>query len=258
MPEKILPEHVLVNRKYWDDMADEWVGAGEKAWRSDDPRWGCWQIPEVEVGMLPGDMGGMKAIELGCGTAYVSAWMARRGAEVVGIDNSERQLATARRLAEEHGVEMIFHHGNAEQVPYPDRHFDFAISEYGAAIWCDPKVWIPEAHRVLKAGAHLVFLGNAPLAMVCTPGDGGPCERSLHRSYFDLDRLDWSDVENDPGGMEFNMPISSWLRLIRDSGFELVDYIELRPPKDAPSRFESAEWAHSWPAEHVFKLRRME
>ena len=90
-------------------------------------------------------MSGMRPIELGCGTAYVFSWLARRGAEVVGIDNSEKQLATAQRLAKEHGVPLTLHHGNAETVPYPNQHFDFAISEYGAAIWCDRKLWIPEA-----------------------------------------------------------------------------------------------------------------
>src|SRR5262245_45903507 len=40
-------------------------------------------------------------------------------ATVVGIDNSEAQLATARRLAAEHGVALRLIHGNAESVPYP-------------------------------------------------------------------------------------------------------------------------------------------
>ena len=105
-------------------------------------------------------MAGMDAIELGCGTGYISGWMARRGACVVGIDNSERQLATARRLAEQHDVSLTLHHGSAETIPLPDASFDFAISEYGAAIWCDPRIWIPEAHRLLRPGADLVFLGN--------------------------------------------------------------------------------------------------
>ena len=100
-----LPEHVKVNRAYWDESAANWVAMGERAWNLDEPDWGIWQIPESELGMLPRDMAGMDAIELGCGTGYVSAWMARRGAKVVGIDNSAQQLATARRLATEHSVE---------------------------------------------------------------------------------------------------------------------------------------------------------
>ena len=45
-----------------------------------------------ELRLLPDDLAGLDTVELGCGTAYVSAWLARRGARPVGIDNSRRQL----------------------------------------------------------------------------------------------------------------------------------------------------------------------
>ena len=124
-----LPEHVRRNREYWDQLARDYVEAGERAWASNAPAWGMWQIPESEVRMLPDDLRDRDTIELGCGTAYVSSWLARRGARPVGIDNSEQQLATARRLQREHGIDFPLIHGNAEHVPYPDASFDFAISE---------------------------------------------------------------------------------------------------------------------------------
>jgi ubiquinone/menaquinone biosynthesis C-methylase UbiE len=89
---------------------------------------------ESDLHVIPEDLAGKDAIELGCGTAYVSAWLARRGARVVGIDNSAAQLATARRLQREHGLELTLIHGNAEQAPYPDASFDLAISEFGACL----------------------------------------------------------------------------------------------------------------------------
>src|SRR5262245_48192765 len=138
MAEPPLTEHARVNRDHWDGDAPNWVADGERKWRS-EPSWGMWSVSVPSI--LPDDMTGLDAIELGCGTAYVSAWMARRGAGVVAIDNSEQQLATARRLASEHGVELTLVHGDAESVPYPDGSFDFAISEYRAAIWCDPYGW---------------------------------------------------------------------------------------------------------------------
>jgi 2-polyprenyl-3-methyl-5-hydroxy-6-metoxy-1,4-benzoquinol methylase len=134
VPPGELPEHVAENRRHWDEMAGDWVARGARCWAMSEPSWGEFDIPESQVGMLPADMSGVDAIELGCGTGYVSGWMARRGARVVGIDNSEAQLATARRLAGEHGADLTLLHGNAEAVPYPDASFDFAISEYGAAI----------------------------------------------------------------------------------------------------------------------------
>ena len=100
---KELPDYVTVNRVLWDSDAPNWVEMGERAWVG-RPSWGIWGVDESVLKLLPDDMSGMRTIELGCGTAYVSAWMARRGAEVVGIDNSEKQLETARRLANEHEI----------------------------------------------------------------------------------------------------------------------------------------------------------
>lgn len=253
-----LPEHVQANRDYWDGMADSWVASGEASWQATEPYWGIWQIPEHEVQMLPRSMVGCRAIELGCGTGYVSAWMMRRGASCVGIDNSAGQIATAQRLMQEHHLPFDVIHGNAEAVPLPDETFDFAISEYGAAIWCDPYAWIPEAHRLLKSGGELRFLGTHPLAIVATPSNGDVCEPVLHNGYFDLHRQDWRDVEIDPGGVEFNLSISAWMALFRDIGFDVIDYQELRAPETANGTPFSipAQWARQWPGEQVWFLRK--
>jgi ubiquinone/menaquinone biosynthesis C-methylase UbiE len=73
----------------------------------------------------------------------VSAWLARRGARPVGVDNSQAQLKTARAFQREFGLEFPLLHGNAEDVPLPAASFDLAISEYAASIWCDPTAGFP-------------------------------------------------------------------------------------------------------------------
>ncbi len=255
-----LPEHVRENRRHWNAMADEWVAAGERSWAAADPTWGAWSVPEAEVGMLDLDLAGRRSIELGCGTGYVSAWVARAGAEVVGVDVSEAQLATARRLADEHGVDLVLHHGSAEAVPEPDGSFDFAISEYGAAIWCDPDVWIREAHRLLRPGGRLRFLGNHPLAVSCWKPDGSELGTTLTHPWRHLGRLDWRDVEVDPGGIEFNRTPAGWLRLFREVGFDVEDHRELYVPEDhdgADVRFGvPVSWGSAWPVEQVWMLVR--
>ncbi|MCZ6619050.1 MAG: class I SAM-dependent methyltransferase [Gammaproteobacteria bacterium] len=239
-------------------MASDWVRAGERSWKQEHPTWGIWAIPESQLNLLPTDMTDTAAIELGCGTGYVSGWMARRGAEVVGIDNSSDQLRTAERLMTEHGVKLSLIHGNAETVPYPDGSFDFAISEYGAAIWCDPEIWIPEAHRLLKPGATLTFLGTHPMAIVATPMNGAEVDDRLHRPYFGLRKLDWRNVEVDPGGIEFNLTQSAWLGLFRKTGFEVINYLELQAPVNVVgSKFTiPGKWAKNWPSEQVWQLRK--
>jgi SAM-dependent methyltransferase len=250
-----LPDHVARNRAAWDAWADDYVANGERSWASNDPRWGIWGIPESELHLLPDDLDGKDTIELGCGTAYVSAWLARRGARPVGIDNSERQLETARRLQREHGLEFPLLHGNAEAVPLPDASFDLVISEYGAAIWADPYAWIPEAARLLRPGGDLVFLGNGTLLMLTMPDeDEVPAGTTLLRPYFGMHRFEWPDDES----VEFHLGYAAWIRLLRSSGFEIRDLVELRPPEGATTsyRFVTPQWARSWPSEEVWKARK--
>jgi 2-polyprenyl-3-methyl-5-hydroxy-6-metoxy-1,4-benzoquinol methylase len=95
-----LPEHVRRNRAQWDEWAADFEGPGLRNWGADEPTWGIWDVPEADLGVLPERLDGVDAIELGCGTGYVSAWLARRGARPTGIDNSASQLAAARRFQE--------------------------------------------------------------------------------------------------------------------------------------------------------------
>ena len=248
-----LPQHAVRNREYWDDQAADYVDPGRRAWSTADPSWGIWGIPETELRLLPDDLAGQDAIELGCGTGYVSAWLARRGARPVGIDNSAAQLATAADFQREFGIDFPLLFGNAEHVPYPDASFDFAISEYGAAIWCDPYEWIPEAARLLRPGGRLVFLGNHSLLMLCEP-DTDPVRPGgdrLLRDYFGMRRLEWTSDQS----VNFALPYGEWFRLLRAHGFEVEDLLELQAPAGATRDFDfvAADWAKRWPSEHVFK-----
>jgi SAM-dependent methyltransferase len=252
-----LPDHVLRNRVYWDEVnASRYAEPGRRAWARNDFTWGIFKVPESELRALPDDLVGRDVIELGCGTAYLSAWLARRGARVTGIDNSEEQLKTARALQVEHDLEFPLIHGNAESVPLPDASFDLAISEYGVSIWADPYRWIPEASRLLRPGGELVFLVNGTLWVLTVPDtdDEGPAADRLLRPYFGMHRFEWPDEP----GVEFYLGYGDWIRLLRANGFEVVDLIEIQAPKGAvsPEHLVDPEWAHRYPAEQIWRARK--
>jgi len=251
------PEYLKGNVDAWQKKAEDYAKYAGESWATNYPAWGIWEIPESDVGLLPVDMSGMTCIELGCGTAYVSAWMCRRGASVVAIDPTPNQLETARRLQKEHQFDLVIEEAIAESVPYPDGSFDFAISEYGAALWADPYQWIPEAARVLKPGGELVFLTNSPLAILCQQDyeSDGPLGPKLLRPYFGMHKTNWPDC---PGETEFHLTHGDWILLLRANGFVIERLVELQAPPGSTTdeAWADAEWAAQWPAEEVWIVRK--
>jgi SAM-dependent methyltransferase len=245
--------HVVINRAHWDALADGYAGNARRLWAQTEPTWGNFDAPQSQVPMLPSDLVGADVVELGCGTGYVSAWAARAGARPIGLDNSARQLATARRMQQEFGLVFPLVQADAERAPLADASFDVVISEYGASIWCDPYRWVPQAARLLRPGGRLVFLCNSTLFMLCVPDVGAVTDRLL-RPQAGLHRMSW---QSDPG-VEFHLGHGDWLRLLRRSGFEVEDLVELYAPEDA-HRYDdviAAQWARQWPVEEVWFARR--
>jgi SAM-dependent methyltransferase len=246
--------HVELNRAYWTGRAPDYAEAGRRNWAAPEPSWGVWHVPESELRALP-DVAGKDVVELGCGTAYFSAWLARRGARPVGVDVTPAQLETARALQAEHGLEFPLLEASAEDVPLPDASFDLVLSEYGASIWADPHRWIPEAARLLRPGGELVFLVNGTILILCAPDDeDAPIGTELVRPYFGMHRFSWGE------SVEFHLGYGDWIRLLRANGFEVLDLIEIQAPEGAPMhRFEglaTPEWAHRWPSEQIWRARK--
>jgi len=248
-----LPEHAVRNREVWTKAnAEDTDAKATEAWAQEEITWGMFSVPEAEVGVL-GDVAGLDVVELGCGTAYFSAWLARRGARVVGVDVTPAQLETARRMQAELGPEFELVEASAEAVPLADASFDLVLSEYGASIWCDPGAWIPEAARLLRPGGRLVFLRNSTLVILCSP-DEGRVEERLARPQFGMWRFEWE------GGVEFHLAHGDWIALLRSSGLDVERLVELQAPAEAADHpyydFVGADWARRWPAEEIWVARK--
>ncbi|MDQ6650938.1 MAG: class I SAM-dependent methyltransferase [Actinomycetota bacterium] len=247
-------EHVAGNVAAWQARRADQLVLARRQW-SAEPSWGLYGVPESDVHLLGDDLHGVRALELGCGTGYVSAWLARRGASVVALDPTPGQLAIAASCQREFGPGFPLVRAVAEQLPLRDASVDFMISEYGAAIWADPYRWIPEAARVLRPGGELVLLGNSTLLMLCVPDteDIAATDRLL-RPQRGIHRFAWP---NDPT-VEFHLSHGDWVRLFRANALEVEDLVELYPlgddERDYP--FVTADWARQWPCEEVWRVRK--
>jgi len=247
-------DYLAANQAAWESRADSEILLAQRAW-SEKPCWGIFHIPDEDVGFFTDDLDGLDAVELGCGTGYISAWLAQRGARPVGVDPTASQLRIARQMQDQHGLSFPLVLAAGEQVPLRDESFDLVISEYGAAIWADPYRWIVEAARLLRPGGELVFLCNSLLLMLCVPDvDDAPASDRLLRPQFGMHRVELPD---DPE-VEFHLPHGDWIRLLRANGLHVEDLIELRPDEDAETSypFVTAEWARQWPCEEIWRVRK--
>ena len=239
------------NRELWDTLNRAFTDEDALArWSADEITWGLFGVPESEVGAL-GEVAGRDVVELGCGTAFLSASLARAGAHPIAVDLSPAQLATARRCQRDHTLFFPLVEADAGRVPLRSGAFDLVVSEYGAAPWCDPAEWLAEAARLLRPRGRLVFLTHSVTIAMCVPEEGGVAGDRLLRGHHDVARIAWPG-----GGIEHHPSHGDWIRLLRSNGFEIIALHELVPPSDAVSRrlydIVTREWASRWPAEDAW------
>ena len=246
------------NIEHWTkNNEDRLDGTAAAAWAKNDLTWGVFGIPEDDLGSPLGDVRDLDIVELGCGTAYFSARLARRGARPVGVDPTPAQLATARRMQSETGIVFPLVEAPGERVPLPDASFDLALSEYGASLWAEPHAWVAEAARLLRPGGRLVFMTNSMISFLCSPDVGEVGER-LMRPQTDMYRAEWPDEV----GVEYHLAHGEWIDVLHANGFEVERLIDVYAGAASKQHefygYVTPEWARRWPAEEIWTARRRE
>jgi SAM-dependent methyltransferase len=194
-------------------------------------------------------------LEYGCGGAQWSIALARDGARVVALDNSERQLHHARAAIEAAGVDVTLVHAAGERTPFEAASFDIVFCDHGAMSFASPEHTIPEVARILRPGGLLAFSVEHPLHAVAWDEALDAPSRRFVRPYFELDRVD--DPED--GSVNFNRTVADYLALLFANGFALEKLLEPRPPAGAATsydRFAGLEWARDFPAELLIGARK--
>lgn len=146
------------NRADWDAEADAYQTEHGDFLRDVGFIWCPEGVDEADVGLL-GDVTGRDVLEVGCGAAQCARWLRSRGARVVGLDLSHRQLQHSRRIDDSTGVPVAVVCGTATDLPFADASFDVAFSAFGAL------PFVADARRVLDEIARAR----------CVPVDGSPC-----------------------------------------------------------------------------------
>ena len=111
-----------------------------------DPRWRRAMVDAVQP------KPGQRVLDVATGTGMVARELARRGAHVTALDQSEAMLAVA-RARNPHGVTFVT--GEAERLPFETASFDALTFTYLLRYVDDPQATLAELARVVKPGGRI-------------------------------------------------------------------------------------------------------
>jgi SAM-dependent methyltransferase len=233
----------LISRAYQDDH-DPQIGAAPRLW-------GMFAIPDAQLRAL-GDVTGKRVLELGCGAGQWSRALAAEGAEVVGFDLSEAQLAAAAQAMGATPCPLV--QGAAEQLPFAAASFDVVFCDHGGLSWAPPHLAVPEAARVLRRPGRLVFSVTSPWFTACYDDAADEVTTRLQHDYFDL-----GAIAEEHGAATYQLTYGGWIRTLRGAGLTIDDLIEPRPDPGTRSGYtetDPPDWACHWPAEMLWIARK--
>ena len=246
-------DYIERHRRYWDDLADHYQ---RTTWiTTDDFHYGP-QIPgENELGLLPPLQPGDTALELGCGAAQNSIWLARQGIVCTAADVSAGQLRHARIRARDEGLHIRFLRLPIEHLARRIRDtFDLVHSSHALEFVTDPANCIAQMAACLKPGGTLMIstvhpLFNGEWVEQATDDDSSSRMGLFLESYFSPP----DDVRRRGGRITVisrAYPVSAWFNWLRAAGLEVV---RLEEPPAVPEKVTAPYTSRAW-ADHEGQL----
>lgn len=180
-----------LNRRWWDEAA---VDHFERTYDLSALRAGGSHLYAIEAGELPEDLTGLRICHLQCHLGTDTISLARRGAEVVGVDFSPEAVSRARRLAAELGVAATFVESSVQDARHAlDGDFDVVFTTWGTVVWLPSLAgWAAVVTALLRPGGWCYLADTHPYAAALAfpeepYGGGTPFRVESEGTYMDRD-----------------------------------------------------------------------
>ncbi|MGH7268244.1 MAG: class I SAM-dependent methyltransferase [Candidatus Rokuibacteriota bacterium] len=139
------------------DALAEFKAAQRQAWAHFVPFELQTSAPAARLVAFAGVQAGQRVLDVACGTGVVAVTAGRRGAHVTGLDLTPELLQRARENAAVAEVQVEWHEGDVESLPFGDGVFDAVVSQFGHMFAPRPEVATREMLRVLRPGGRIAF-----------------------------------------------------------------------------------------------------
>lgn len=244
-----------MNIAFWNEMADHYQR--ETCISTDDFHFGPLLPGNKALGVLPENVAGLDCLEIGCGGAQNSLYLAQRGARCVACDGAEQQLKHARNLAKELDCRLELHCCDLAKLPLsPGRLFDIVHSTHALAFAADQRQAIQAWAARVKPGGLLVISTVHPLAgseWLDLDNDSGVFVKNYFQPTAEV-----GQSEHGSTGSSCAEPISAIVQYLVDCGLIIDRILEPRPPVAAGRSLRDVVpyWSAAW-EEHADELAKV-
>jgi SAM-dependent methyltransferase len=219
-------------RAAWNRLAADWrIQVGDEG----DPNRRLNSDPVLW--RLAGDVRGLRVLDAGCGTGYLTKKLMERGAAAIGVDFAEEMVGIAR--ASYPGIDFRVD-SVSELRTIGDAAVDLIVSNYVLMDAPDLEGAVRAFHRVLRPGGRAVLIFSHP----CFPQDNATVEPDAvtYRwtwNYFDRTRRvdpPWRHFKDD--FIWFHRPLGDYFRAFTGAGFAVQ---QIEEPRIEPERHHLAD-----------------
>ena len=230
-----------MNNGLWDEHADWWI---EGFTNGVDP-----EYEEQIIPLAIEELSGRKVVlDVGCGDGQIARALASQGAQVLGIDPTQKHID----IANARGGGPLYQLGDATHLPVPDESQDAVVACLVFEHIDEVDAAISEVSRVLKPGGQFSFFLNHPLLQ--TPGSGwiddyilDPPEQYWRIGAYLVETETIEEVEKDVFIRFIHRPLSRYVNALLAAGLSIERMLEPSPPQGFLDRAPEYALAHTIP-----------
>lgn len=230
------------NKTYWNSIADIYQDCTHIA--TNDFHYGPLVPGDKFLRLLPGELKGKRCLEIGCGAAQNSIFLARQGAVCTAFDISDKQIAHARKLIKKEGVKIDLRCLSMDDAGEVSGKFDLIHSVYAISFSKSPAKVAQFAADHLADDGFFLFSTGHPLSQ-CEWLEVDDEQGVFVPDYFNIG----PDIRYDEKGKEnirsLNYPISVMADWVTAAGMyiERISEPAADPDEVAHSPYYSDDWA---------------
>jgi ubiquinone/menaquinone biosynthesis C-methylase UbiE len=209
-----------------------------KFWERQKPKIQSDFLVRPYVIKLAGDVKEKRILDAGCGEGYISRILARKGGQIIGVDNSLEMINIAKRIEEKEKLGIRYEIANVLNLTsrFKKEKFDLVVSVLVFPYFNKNNLVkaIKQTYTVLKKGGEFILAIPHPFLYVLKPKTNWVKFLYNKFNYFDSTTVKIRLFDKNKKGFStdvYHNTLYHFINSLLNVGFQLIKILETRPSK---------------------------